>query len=656
MANNSKQTLVQRIALDGGAEIEKELKAIGAEGEAAFKKLKASAESLATAGTGLNTFFSKLRKDIDTISKGAKQVATGFQTIGRATADVVGRITILTAAVTGAAVSLVLLTKSAAEFVDVQNKAAQATGLSIKEYGRLQFAFEQGNIAADEFTVAMKPFNKAITDAAKGTGPAAEVFKKFGVAVKNADGSIRPTESILADLADAFAKIPDSAAKSAAATTLFGRAGAKIIPILDDGGAALRGLGDDAERVGRVFTKEQAVVGDAFGDALNRMSSSVKGIRTQLLLGFAPAFTTAFDAVTEIIIKNRTAILAFGTTIANQIIPLIKDFVAILEGRDTDVVNKNLLGIRDTIVSIASAFEAVAAVVSTAFTIIENTLQPIVDLVNLLIDGFNALFGQHIGHINAATLIFIAIMGEFLGIFRAAGLLVRGGIAIFEGLSTAFGATTAKVVAFIAQGLLLQGLLRTLVNDVLLTLHNSLDAIGKAFQDLGKLITDTFKTVLDDTLGFFKQIIDGANAVISTVAKALGGGGDKGPAAVPGHKDGGPITGAGTGTSDSILSWLSNGEFVVRAAAVRRLGVGLLNSLNSGLVPRFADGGLVHSAAGGFDIGKAAASGGGGRPINLTIGDEIFEGLLAPDAVADKLVRFANTRNTRRAAAAPSWK
>lgn len=60
---------------------------------------------------------------------------------------------------------------------------------------------------------------------------------------------------------------------------------------------------------------------------------------------------------------------------------------------------------------------------------------------------------------------------------------------------------------------------------------------------------------------------------------------------------GGHVRGPGTGTSDSIPALLSNGEYVLRAAAVRRLGSGYLDLLNNGMhVPRFADGGLVSAA------------------------------------------------------------
>lgn len=56
---------------------------------------------------------------------------------------------------------------------------------------------------------------------------------------------------------------------------------------------------------------------------------------------------------------------------------------------------------------------------------------------------------------------------------------------------------------------------------------------------------------------------------------------------------GGYIRGPGTSTSDSIPAKLSDGEFVVNAAMVRRYGVDFLHSINRGQLRRFSHGGLV---------------------------------------------------------------
>ena len=77
-------------------------------------------------------------------------------------------------------------------------------------------------------------------------------------------------------------------------------------------------------------------------------------------------------------------------------------------------------------------------------------------------------------------------------------------------------------------------------------------------------------------------------------------------------KDGGFVTGPGTGTSDSIPAMLSNGEFVINAAAVQRLGTGYLNMLNS---PHYAEGGQVGTPAMGV------AGSGGSVTLNVSAMD-----------------------------------
>jgi tape measure domain-containing protein len=101
---------------------------------------------------------------------------------------------------------------------------------------------------------------------------------------------------------------------------------------------------------------------------------------------------------------------------------------------------------------------------------------------------------------------------------------------------------------------------------------------------------------------------------------------DPGPAP-SGFATGGYISGPGTGTSDSIPAYLSNGEYVVRAAAVKKLGKGYLDWINRGLhVPRFADGGLVGAVSSmqpqqGRDLGR----------VDLNVGGESFSFLAERD-------------------------
>lgn len=99
--------------------------------------------------------------------------------------------------------------------------------------------------------------------------------------------------------------------------------------------------------------------------------------------------------------------------------------------------------------------------------------------------------------------------------------------------------------------------------------------------------------------------------------------GDSAPSGnnTPGFASGGYIAGAGTGTSDSILARLSNGEFVVRAAAVRNYGADFLHRINRMRLPKFAGGGLIGRLA--IPTAPAQSSGGMGGSM-ATSGDTIY--------------------------------
>jgi hypothetical protein len=85
-----------------------------------------------------------------------------------------------------------------------------------------------------------------------------------------------------------------------------------------------------------------------------------------------------------------------------------------------------------------------------------------------------------------------------------------------------------------------------------------------------------------------------------------------------GFADGGHVSGPGTATSDSIFARVSNGEFIVNAAAASKHGK-LLEAINSGKVPRFADGGIVGGGlvASIANLAQAAVTGQNGQgPVN----------------------------------------
>ncbi len=100
----------------------------------------------------------------------------------------------------------------------------------------------------------------------------------------------------------------------------------------------------------------------------------------------------------------------------------------------------------------------------------------------------------------------------------------------------------------------------------------------------------------------------GAVATVPVPSRAFAGGGE--------------VFGAGSATSDSIPAMLSNGEFVVNAAATSRFRP-LLHAINSGALPGYASGGT----AGAFPAAPSAAS--GASPVVVAAGDfELLAGAL----------------------------
>ncbi len=109
---------------------------------------------------------------------------------------------------------------------------------------------------------------------------------------------------------------------------------------------------------------------------------------------------------------------------------------------------------------------------------------------------------------------------------------------------------------------------------------------------------------------------------------------DPGPAP-QGFATGGLIRGPGTGTSDSILMYGSNGEYMIKAAAVRKLGLPILNMLNQGIlppnIPRFADGGLIGAASNMQPAGPQNLG-----TLDISLGGETFQ-VFANAPQADQL-------------------
>lgn len=133
-----------------------------------------------------------------------------------------------------------------------------------------------------------------------------------------------------------------------------------------------------------------------------------------------------------------------------------------------------------------------------------------------------------------------------------------------------------------------------------------------------KSFGDAMKSVLQQLIS---QLIQAA--LYATIVAACTGGGGGFAARWKGafgkaFASGGSVAGPGTGTSDSVPAMLSNGEYVLNAQAVDRLGVPFLNGLNTGRLRGFASGGLAGSG-GAYNHPVNAASSSSSRSNSITL-------------------------------------
>jgi hypothetical protein len=122
------------------------------------------------------------------------------------------------------------------------------------------------------------------------------------------------------------------------------------------------------------------------------------------------------------------------------------------------------------------------------------------------------------------------------------------------------------------------------------TLEDGLFNAIRGVKELGDVFKDVANQIIADLLRIAIR-----QAIIKPLANLISGSGisaatlarlkpdvEANIAANPSiFASGGYVSGPGTGTSDSIAARLSNGEFVMSAAAVRRIGVDSLDRLNS---------------------------------------------------------------------------
>jgi len=423
---------------------------------------------------GLNNALGKTA----TQAKAASNAFSGFK----------GRGALVPAA---AIAGVTALAKGAIDTADNLNDLSQRTGVAVESLSRFGAAAEDSGSSVDEVAKAMGRLARGIVDPASATS---EALQKIGVATRDARGSILPLDQIMLAVSDKFAKLPDGAEKTALAMELFGKSGANLIPMLDQGSAAL-------SQYAATIDTEMAQAADQFNDSLNNIARSIAG-----------PFNEAV-----------TALLPLITSIAEGLATLIRDLMPVLQ----PMIEKAVAGIIQIVEAIKQMppglqqiVVGVTAVVGV-FVLLAPTILTIIQI------------GQAIGGLVAALTggggLLAALAAVFTGPVGWIALLVAAGVAIYafrDKVGEALGAIgkffsdQVKVFNDHLVKPIIDGA-NAVVDGIQRAFKGLADALRGPFEAVGRFIKSIFNGYIALVEEFINSAISGINKLIAGANRAL---------------------------------------------------------------------------------------------------------------------------------------
>ena len=193
-------------------------------------------------------------------------------------------------AIAGTAIvgGLAAVVKQGIDAGDALNRMQIITGISAKALTGIANEAKLADVDMGTLTKGLTKLNINVAKAASGNAELAQKFKDLGVNIKDAKGNVQPTDAILKQLADRFADMPDGAQKAAAAVALFGKTGADLIPMLNDGAAAM-------DKFTYKISDDFAARSDVFNDTLTAMEIQTKGFGLELTDALLPALQSILE-------------------------------------------------------------------------------------------------------------------------------------------------------------------------------------------------------------------------------------------------------------------------------------------------------------------------------------------------------------------------
>jgi hypothetical protein len=189
---------------------------------------------------------------------------------------------------------LVEAAKSAAEFGNRIEHAAQQTGMSAESLQGLSFAARMSDVDFQSLSVGLEHLSRAMLQTRQGSLQSASAFRSVGLSAQQLQSM--SLDEVLAHVADRFHATRDGAAKTALAMQLFGRSGAELIPLLDRGSEGIDALKAKAKALGIVMSSDAVRQSAEFADKLKEISAQGQALTRNLMGELMPAMNRIVDA------------------------------------------------------------------------------------------------------------------------------------------------------------------------------------------------------------------------------------------------------------------------------------------------------------------------------------------------------------------------
>ena len=233
----------------------------------------------------------KIGADTYELQKGLGDAKARVGDLDKSTNNLGGSLQALGVVAVATATAIGAFVKSQINAMDALDEVSQRTGVAVTALSKLGYAAKVEGVGIEGLQQSFVFLSRNMSEAVQGAGSALPAFNALGIAFKNNDGTLRSSEQVFLDVAEKFAMMEDGAGKTALAMAIFGRSGASLIPMLNQGRAGLQAYGDELEKFGGVVTPQAAAASAQFNDNLNRLNGALAAVGQAIAIELLPSLT-----------------------------------------------------------------------------------------------------------------------------------------------------------------------------------------------------------------------------------------------------------------------------------------------------------------------------------------------------------------------------